>query len=57
MPRSELSALEDMDDDMIFHVYPTFGREHVTDKRAECWCDPQIIFEGNGAIIIHEVEQ
>lgn len=49
--------LEDVPDDRIHHVYPTFGREHVTDKRAACWCQPRIEFEGDGAVIIHEAEQ
>lgn len=49
--------LTDLEDDQIHHVYPTFGREHVTDKRAECWCVPVVKFVEGGAIIIHEVEQ
>ncbi len=49
-----LSALED---EQIRHVYPTFGREHVTDQRDACWCQPKVDFVEGGAIIIHEVEQ
>jgi hypothetical protein len=49
--------LETVDLDRIFHVYPTFGREHVTDQRDNCWCHPRVEFEGDGAIIIHEAEQ
>ena len=50
-------TLSDLDDDQIHHVYPTFGREHVTDKRDACWCGPRVEFVEGGAIIIHEVEQ
>lgn len=46
-----------MPSDRIHHVYPTFGREHVTDQRDQCWCQPSVQFEGDGAIIIHEAEQ
>ena len=49
--------LERLRDDKIHHVYPTFGREHVTNDRAECWCQPRVEFVEGGAIIIHEVEQ
>jgi hypothetical protein len=49
--------LTDLEDDQIHHVYPTFGREHVTDQRDDCWCQPRVEFEGDGAIIIHEAEQ
>jgi hypothetical protein len=47
----------DMDNDDIWHVYPTFGREHITNQRDRCWCHPKIEFAYEGAIIIHEVEQ
>ena len=50
----ELSSLSD---DHIQHVYPTFGREHVTDKRDQCWCQPKVELVEGGAVIIHEVEQ
>ena len=50
-------SLSDLEDDQIHHVYPTFGREHVTDQRAACWCEPKVEFVEGGAIIIHEVEQ
>lgn len=49
--------LEKIDDRQIRHVYPTFGREHITNKRDECWCCPTVEFVEGGAIIIHEVEQ
>ena len=49
--------LADLADDQIHHVYPTFGREHVTNQRAACWCNPRIEFVESGAIIIHEIEQ
>lgn len=52
-----MNDLHELDDDRIHHVYPTFGREHVTDKRAGCWCGPVVEFVEGGAIIIHEVEQ
>ena len=44
-------------DDQIYHVYPTFGREHITNQRDRCWCHPKIEFAHEGAIILHEVEQ
>lgn len=49
--------LADLDNDSIWHVYPTFGREHITNQRDQCWCYPKIEFAYDGAIIIHEVEQ
>lgn len=51
-PRTPLGAIPD---DRIQHVYPTFGREHVTDKRDACWCQPRVEFVEGGAIITHEV--
>lgn len=48
---------EDIEDDRIWHVYPQFGRQHATESRGQCWCQPRIEFEGDGAIIIHEAEQ
>lgn len=51
------SRLQEMPDDNIQHVYPTFGREHVTDKRDDCWCQPKVQFVKGGAIVIHEAEQ
>lgn len=50
-------AFEDVADDMIFHVYPMFGRAHVTDQREKCWCQPRVELENEGAVIIHEAEQ
>lgn len=51
-------TLDELEDDQIHHVYPTFGvREHVTNKRDVCWCQPKIEFVEGGAIIHHEVEQ
>lgn len=50
-------SLDWIEDEDIIHVCPTFGREHVTDRRDACWCQPNVQFEGDGAIIIHEVEQ
>lgn len=41
----------------IHHVYPTFGREHITNDRGGCWCEPKIELVEGGAIIIHEAEQ
>lgn len=52
--KPELSTLAD---EQIQHVYPNFGRTHVTDKRDSCWCKPRVEFVEDGAIIIHEVEQ
>lgn len=53
-----------LEDDQIFHVYPTFGREHVKTKMfTACWCDPRVEFVSGstgktiGAVIIHEAEQ
>ncbi len=37
------------------HVYPVFGRDHVTDCGLDCWCHPTVdVFEP--ALIIHNVE-
>ena len=54
-------------DASIHHVYPQFGRGHVTNSRDKCWCRPKVEFvtretashenEIIGAIIIHEPEQ
>lgn len=54
---SNEAELARIDEDNIHHVYPTFGREHVTDKRDQCWCQPKVEFIGCGAVIIHEAEQ
>lgn len=51
-PNTPLGAIPE---DRIRHVYPTFGREHITDKRDSCWCQPRVEFVENGAVIIHEV--
>ena len=51
------TTLDSVDGDRIRHVYPTFGREHVTDRRDSCWCQPRVEFVEDGAIIIHEAEQ
>ena len=50
-------SLAELEDDQIQHVYPNFGREHVTDQRAECWCQPRVELVEGGAVIIHEAEQ
>lgn len=50
-------SLLNLKDRQIRHVYPTFGKEHTTNKRDACWCQPRVEFVENGAIIIHEVEQ
>lgn len=49
--------LEEIDSEDVYHVHPTFGRPHVTDQKDNCWCQPAVQFEGDGAIIIHEAEQ
>lgn len=54
--RSDIS-LDDLEDDQIQHIYPTFGREHVTNQRADCWCSPRVESIEGGALIIHEAEQ
>ena len=49
---------DEIEDDKIHHVYPTFGREHVTEiRRYDCWCEPKVEFVAEGALIIHEAEQ
>ena len=53
----ERFPLPSIPDDRIYHNYPTFGREHVTDRRDQCWCQPSVEFINDGAIIIHKVEQ
>lgn len=52
-----VTNLAELEDDRIRHVYPTFGREHVTDQLDRCWCQPRVEFVDGGAIIIHEAEQ
>ena len=62
-----MDPLDMLPDDSIQHVYPQFGREHITNARDKCWCQPNVEFvtretaphdhEITGAIIIHEVEQ
>jgi hypothetical protein len=44
-----------MDDDDLIHVYPLFGREHVTSGR-ECWCQPEPDIE-QPLVLIHHAEQ
>lgn len=48
--------LEDLDDEQIFHVYPTFGKEHITNQRQACWCQPRVEYVEGGAVVIHEAE-
>lgn len=50
-------TLSELEDDQIRHVYPQFGREHITNQRQDCWCCPVVEFVEGGAIIIHEAEQ
>lgn len=50
-------ALDAMEDDQIVHVYPQFGRAHVIDQRANCWCGPRVELDERGAVIVHEAEQ
>ena len=44
-------------DDQIIHIYPTFGRQHVTDQRDGCWCHPRVELTDGGVLVIHEAEQ
>ena len=37
------------------HIFPTFGREHITDQ--SCWCGPRMELVEGGKIIIHGAEQ
>ena len=41
----------------IWHCCPTFGREHVTDQRDKCWCQPTVTIIEGGLMITHKVEQ
>jgi hypothetical protein len=27
---------------VITHVYPLFGKKHITNRHADCWCEPDI---------------
>ena len=54
---AELAMREDDVDDNAYHVYPTFGREHITDRGSACWCGPRVEYVNGGRIIIHEIEQ
>lgn len=38
-----------------FHVYPLFGREHVTDGLG-CWCQPEPLPD-EPRVIVHHPEQ
>lgn len=57
MNSTSTDGVDSLSDDEIQHVYPNFGREHVTDKRTDCWCRPHVELVDGGAIIIHEAEQ
>lgn len=37
----------------LIHVYPTFGKEHVT-KGTQCWCEPVLTPDN---VLIHNSEQ
>lgn len=50
-------TLEELEDDQIRHIYPTFGKAHITNQRERCWCQPQVSFVEGGAIIVHKAEQ
>ena len=43
----ELAALP-----VVLHVFPTYGREHVTDGRP-CWCAPEAQAVEGGQLIVH----
>lgn len=53
------AAPADIPSEKIEHIYPQFGREHITDQRGKCWCQPEIMLlpYSGGALIIHEAEQ
>jgi hypothetical protein len=52
-----MKPLGDKDESQeAYHVYPTFGREHVTEGK-DCWCQPRTEFFDGMPIIVHEVEQ
>jgi len=60
-PATDLDEEDEDDFDYayeIVHVYPNFGREHITDHReGECWCYPLIEQAGDGYVVIHNVPQ
>ena len=45
---------EDDDEDLI-HVYPLFGREHITNQGKDCWCQPKPLPD-ESAVLLHNVE-
>lgn len=57
MSKPTLDGNADDVDENTYHVFPTFGREHITDRGSACWCEPRVEYVKGGRIIIHEVEQ
>ena len=55
-----LQILAALPDAVVRHVYPEFGRPHLTDQRTGCWCEPwvDIAFCDEehvaGAVIVHQ---
>lgn len=39
-----------------WHVYPTYGKKHVTDG-PPCWCEPDFERDEDTLIVIHHTEQ
>lgn len=37
---------------VTYHVYPTYGRDHVTEG-VECWCNPEVKDVEGGRIVVH----
>lgn len=38
------------------HVYPLYGRAHVTDRGLDCWCRP-VPDVADPSVLIHNAEQ
>ena len=42
------------DDENNWHVYPLYDtREHITDRKHDCFCEPTVVKEIDRRIFIH----
>ena len=49
------TGFEDYEDGEDWHVYPVGdSREHVTDRKHDCFCEPKVILEETGRIFMHD---
>ena len=51
---ADLGIPDHIPDDAILHVYPVDDtREHITDARGKCWCNPTLQEEPSGYVVVH----